>query len=354
MDEAAVLGRLLSHYSPSGREAAAVAEFVRIARELGYRARTDAVGNGIAVRGTGRPHLLFLGHIDTVEGDRPVRHVRGRLHGRGAVDAKGPLACALVAGARFAGVGTLRVVAAVREETDSAGAVHLLRGVRPDAVVVGEPSSWDGITIAYKGDLRLEATFERPRAHWSAPVPTAADAAVEWVSRTRAAFTPHVVDSPYRSLLVKVAGVHADPAADPEVARVLVDIRIPPGMSTGEVLELLPRDPPPSATRLVARIEPFERPRTDPVVQALTSSVRTQGGAPTLYRKTGTSDLNVVAPAWGIPGAAYGPGDARMDHTDHESVAVKDLRKAGAVLERAFALLASDGRLTPRRSVAAP
>lgn len=325
-----------------------------IAQALGYRARVDRAGNGVAVRGRGRPHLMFLGHIDTVEGDRPVRRAGGRLHGRGAVDAKGPLACALVAGARARLRGSLSVVAAVREETDSFGARALARRRPPQAVLVGEPSGWDGVTLGYKGDLRLEVAFRRRRSHWSSPEPTAVDDGVAWIERARAALAPHVVESRYRSVTLKVVGADADPAADPQTARFVLDLRLPAGVSTEAVLRLLPVEPRPRTLRVLVRIEAAERERTDPVVRALVRAIRDEGGLPTLLRKGGTSDLNVVAPAWGIPCAAYGPGDARLDHTDRESVGTAELRRSVGVLTRTFEALGAAGGLTLPGSAAVP
>ncbi len=356
MDDAEVLGRLLARYSPSGEEGAAVREFVRIARELGYRARVDAAGNGVADAGRGRPTVLFLGHIDTVEGARPVRRRRGRLHGRGAVDAKGALAAALLAGAAFHGPGTFRVVAAVGEETDSRGARHVVRAAAPDAVIAGEPSGWDGVTIGYKGDLRLEATFRQPRRHWSAPVPTATDLAVGWVHGLRELAGRHAGESPFRSLTVKAVGFSSDPGADPEVAVVTVDLRLPPGLPTATVLDELPVSSPPPRLRVLCRLEATELPRGDPVVAALCEGIREQGGRPTLYRKSGTSDLNLAAAAWRCGGAAYGPGDPRLDHTARESLSVVELRRASRVLRSALGRLAgaSGERPTPRRSADVP
>jgi len=356
VDDASVLERLLARYSPSGREEAAVAEFVRIAQELGYRTRTDRVGNGIAEVGRGRPTVLFLGHIDTVEGDRPVRRSRGRLHGRGAVDAKGALAAALLGGRGFAGPGTFRVVAAVGEETDSRGARHLARGPPPDAVIAGEPSGWDGVTIGYKGDLRLEATFTRPRTHWSSPFPTATDVAINWVEGVRSVVRSAPEASPFRSLSAKAVGFSSDPSADPEVARVVLDVRVPPGLSTEEVLSRLPTGALRPRVKLLVRIEPTELPRTDPVATALCDAIREAGGRPTLWRRTGTSDLNLVARAWGRGGAAYGPGDSRLDHTDRETLSIAELRQAGRVLRGALERLTrpAEGRPTPPRSGVAP
>jgi [amino group carrier protein]-lysine/ornithine hydrolase len=345
MDDGDVLERLLAHYSPSGHERSAVDEFVRIARKLGFRSRRDRVGNGVAEIGRGRPVLLFLGHIDTVEGDRPPFRRRGEVHGRGAVDAKGALAAALLAGSPFSGPGTYRVVAAVGEETDSRGAQHLARGRRPDAVIAGEPSGWDGVTIGYKGDLRLEVSFERPRTHWATPLPTATDLAIDWLGRLRELARSWPAESPFRALTVKVVGFASEPGADPERARALVDVRLPPGVSTGEVLATLPKEPRRSALRVLARIEPAEVSRTDPVVVALCAAIREEGGRPTLWRKSGTSDLNVVTRAWRTGGAAYGPGDARLDHTARERLSLAELRRASRVLRGALERLARSAAL---------
>jgi len=343
MDDAAVLERLLAHYSPSGEEGAAVAEFVRLSRELGYRARTDPAGNGVAEAGRGRPLVLFLGHIDTVEGNRRVERKRGRIHGRGAVDAKGALAAALIAGRGFRGPGTFRVIAAVGEETDSRGARHVARGPKPDAVIAGEPSGWDGVTIGYKGDLRLEATFERPRTHWSSPSPTATDAAVEWAQGVRALARQDPGGSPFRSLSAKVVGFQSDSGADPEVARVLVDLRLPPGTSSADVLAQFPGSSLPPKLRMLVRLEPTELPRSDPVVLALAAAIREAGGRPTLWKKSGTSDLNLATSAWRMGGAAYGPGDPRLDHTDREVLSVSELSRAAGVLRTALETLVRSG-----------
>lgn len=340
MDESAALLRLLRPYSPTGREWSAVREYVRLARELGYTASIDAAGNGLARKGVGRPRILFLGHIDTVPGRRPVRRSRGRVYGRGAVDAKGPLVAALLAGADFAGSGTLEVVASVGEETDSRGTRHLLgrRGV--DAVIAGEPSRWDGVTVGYKGDLRIEATFRGRRTHYSSPQPTTADVALEWVGAVRAWVVAQQADSPFRSLSMKVLRYESQGDADEELVRLTLDFRLPPGTTVPAVLKGLPREPGHPRLTTTIRIEPIEATRTSPVVLALAAGVRAAGGRPTLWRKGGTSDWNLVGPAWKVPGAAYGPGDPHLDHTASESVSERDLHRSVLVLRTAFEQLA--------------
>src|SRR3990172_7336366 len=109
MDEVGLLVELVKAYSPSGREADAVRVFTQLAESLGFTTEIDGAGNGIARIGSGKPQILFLGHIDTVEGELPVRAEDGRVYGRGAVDAKGALAAALLAAKDHAGAGEILV-----------------------------------------------------------------------------------------------------------------------------------------------------------------------------------------------------------------------------------------------------
>ena len=66
--------------------------------------------------------------------------------------------------------------------------------------------------------------------------------------------------------------------------------------------------------------------------------------------------MNVVVPAWNVPAAAYGPGDARLDHTARESLATAELARSVTVLHHAFDRLAhgEDVPRTNRRSPARP
>jgi [amino group carrier protein]-lysine/ornithine hydrolase len=349
LEPAEILRRLVARYSPSGRERGAVREFCRIARQLGYTASIDRVGNGIASRGRGRPRVVFLGHIDTVEGRRPVRRRGGRVHGRGAVDAKGALAAALVAGADFAGPGALTVVAAVGEETDSRGARHVVAHRAADRLIVGEPSGWAGVTIGYKGELQVVARFRGRRAHYGSPAPTTADLALAWTQSVRALAASRQRESHFASLTAKVVSLESRRRGDSESASVTVDFRLPPGLATAELLALLPAEPGHARISVNVRVEPVEVDRSNPTVAALTTGVRALGARPTLWRKSGTSDLNLAVPAWGVPAAAYGPGDARLDHTARESLADAELDRAVEVLRGAFTRLAA-GAATPRGS----
>jgi [amino group carrier protein]-lysine/ornithine hydrolase len=342
-DELDALERLVRCYSPSGKEGPAVREFVRLATALGYSAHVDRAGNGIARRGQGHPRIDFLGHIDTVEGKVPVRRRAGVLFGRGAVDAKGPLVAALFAGRDLPGPGEYRVLAAVGEETDSRGARHLIRGSPPDALIAGEPSGWDGVTVGYKGQARITATFRGSRTHYSSPEPTAMDRAVTWVEEFRSAIDGARDSTPFHSMAMKTVGLASRLDGGSEAAEISIDLRLPPGRSTREVVGLLPRRSAHDSIDIAPGIEPVEVDRTNPVVRGLVAGIRAARGSPTLWRKGGTSDLNLAVRAWRVPAAAYGPGDARLDHTDRERLSRTELVRSVAVLRTALAQIRGSG-----------
>src|SRR5918912_1705302 len=117
-DDIELVRGLVEIPSVSRREGDAVEWLVMRMSERGFRASVDDAGNAVGEIGDGPRHVVLLGHIDTVPGEIPVRIENGVLHGRGAVDAKGPLAtfvCAAAAAASRADA-RLTVVGAVGEE----------------------------------------------------------------------------------------------------------------------------------------------------------------------------------------------------------------------------------------------
>jgi LysW-gamma-L-lysine carboxypeptidase len=53
--------------------------------------------------------------------------------------------------------------------------------------------------------------------------------------------------------------------------------------------------------------------------------------------KSGTSDMNILAPAWACPMVAYGPGDSRYDHTPIERLSLNDYARSIRVLQSVLA-----------------
>src|SRR5438094_8360375 len=108
--DAELLHSLVRVPSVTGDTDAAVAAFVQACAARGMEAFRDEAGNAVATAGRGPREILLVGHVDTVAPPLPVRVEGGTLWGRGAVDAKGPLAAFACAASRFLDLSTHRIV----------------------------------------------------------------------------------------------------------------------------------------------------------------------------------------------------------------------------------------------------
>lgn len=342
MDEVALLEGLLQHYSPTGHEAQAVNYLVEQMRAGGLTAHIDEAGNAIGEWGAGPLTVMLLGHIDTVPGLIPVRREGDVLHGRGAVDAKGPLACFVAAAARAAqahGPVKLLVVGAVGEEGDSRGAHFIKDKYRPDFTIIGEPSGWEKITLGYKGSAWFEYRAARTLAHTSAQNESACEAAVSFWNRVAAWASQRNAHTHkmFEQVSPTLRGMNSDSDGFIESATLKFGVRLPPGLGVGDLEAALRALTVEAELTLIDGVPAYRSEKNTPLVRAFLAGIRAAGGQPGFTLKSGTSDMNVVAPLWNTPIVAYGPGDSSLDHTPHEHILISEYRRAVEVLARTLA-----------------
>jgi [amino group carrier protein]-lysine/ornithine hydrolase len=305
---------------------------------LGFAAERDEAGNVVAEWGTGPREVVLLGHIDTVPGLIPVRLEAGRLLGRGAVDAKGPFAAAVAAVTRQAREGGLRytLIGAVEEEGSSKGAYHLLAAGRPAPahLIVLEPSGWDALTLGYKGSLHLEYRLRQAMAHGSAPSGSAVDQAIAFVRTLQDHAEMVSVGKPaFDRLDVRVIELDGRPGDGlEESVRMRIGLRLPLQLDAGELKAWLQEHAAGAQLDFEVGIAAYRAAKSTPLVRAFLSAIRAQGGEPRFKVKSGTSDMNILAPAWGCPALAYGPGDSHLDHTPEEAMELAELDRGVRVL----------------------
>ncbi len=100
-------------------------------------------------------------------------------------------------------------------------------------------------------------------------------------------------------------------------------VRIPPGIEAADLEQKMLAWCNGAKLSFPGSDLPFRSEKNTPPVRALLRAIRAEGGRPRFKLKTGTSDMNVVGPAWGCPIVAYGPGDSSLDHTPDEHIDVK-------------------------------
>lgn len=313
--------------------------------------RIDEVGNIIATKGSGLPRILLCGHMDTVPGKIKVRKEGDWLYGRGASDAKTPLMAMLFAAASIQNnSGTVIFVGAVDEEGNATGIKNLVKSkLNIDYAIFGEPSGIKQVTIAYKGRIAINLKINVGNSsHASAP----------WLSKNAIEesliFTNElkkVLESGQENkkkgmlLTATVTEIKGGTSHNvtPKECDVIMDIRIPVDMNckmveekiSTVIQEISKKQKVEAFHSILDETEPFEAPHNSPLVRAFTLGIMdVEHSRPTLIRKTGTGDMNVIGNQLKIPVVTYGPGDPHASHTIDEKVSIDEYLRGIEVLKK--------------------
>ena len=346
LDPVKLLRQAISIPSVSGNEAEVAHYLVSQMRTFAREAFVDDAGNAVALVGHGPLNVTFLGHIDTVPGDIPVGIKEGNLYGRGSVDAKGPF-CTAVAAASLLGEEVLEkltftLIGAVEEEVPSSkGARFALQNYpKPDLLIIGEPSGWGAVMLGYKGRLVLKLEMQKENFHSAGEGTTAAEDLVACWQRVKTWADEFNTDIKgiFDQVQVALQRVNSESDGLRQRAQGVIGLRLPPALPPQEArerLEHLLLDSSQNLTFLGSEV-PYRSPKDTPLTRAFRTAIRSQEGKPRLKLKTGTSDMNVVAPRWDVPMLAYGPGDSALDHTPHEHLSLKEYERSIQVSKRAL------------------
>ena len=318
--------------------------------------------------GSGRT-LLFNGHVDVVSVEPLDRWPHppfeavvadGMVHGRGACDMKGGVACMVMAAEVLASLGVrlagdLIVNTVTEEETTGVGGLAMAHALRADGAIVPEPSGFD-VWIACRGSLLPRITVEGRAGHAGiAPLHPDQGGAVnaiekmgilleavrrlreEWALRPR-----HPYLSPADCVPTIIAGgewLVSYPASCTldchiEFLPDQADERGYGGRVEAEFTDWIARaaaaDPwlaahPPTIEWVAGTVPPAEVPADDPVVQAALGAVAAVGRNGRLGGLDNWHDGATLVTEAGIPSICLGPGDINLAHTTDERVPIADL-----------------------------
>jgi LysW-gamma-L-lysine carboxypeptidase len=280
---------------------------------------------------------VLLGHIDTVPGTVPVRVEDGVLHGRGSVDAKGPLAtfaCAALEAARRDASVRISVVGAVGEENiGSVGARQVATWPAPHMCIIGEPSGWDAICLGYRGSITATYRVRQESRHTAGPGEASAEKVIAfWNGLVAEADRRNEGSTGFNALTpaVRDMGTSHDGLADE--AWLHVGLRLPPGADVRGLVDCMAALAMDGEFEIHGIQEGVRSTKQIPLVPPFLRAIRSCGGTPRFTVKLGTSDMTVVGPVWKCPILAYGPGDASLDHTPEERIVLAEYLNAIKVL----------------------
>jgi putative selenium metabolism hydrolase len=331
---------------------------------LGFdEVRFDSMGNVLGRMGSGPRSLLFDSHIDTVGvGDRAEwgwdpfegKEEDGIVYGRGACDEKGSTPPMLYAIAALRELDllddwTLYYFGNMEEWCDGIAPNALVDhdGVRPDFVVIGEPTHMN-VYRGHRGRVEVSATFKGKSAH--AAMPHLGDnplyrvapfiIGVEglqghlgndpFLGPGTIAVTDVTVNTPSLNAVPAEAQVYVDRRVTlgETAEQVLAEVRSLPG-ADGATIEIPVYDDP-SYTGFVFRVEKifpaWALPEDHQLVQAARAAYDAVFG-----RRPGIGkwEFSTNGTYWmgraGIPSIGFGPGDERHAHTVLDQVPVQEV-----------------------------
>ena len=314
------------------------------------------VENLFATRGSGAPHFAFAGHLDVVppgEGwssDPFAPDIRGGLlHGRGVVDMKGGIAAFVAACADVAGHdGTLSLIVTGDEEGPATYGTPAImvwmaeRGLRPDMILIGEPTSearlGDVVKIGRRGSVNMWIAVPGVQGHVA--YPHRADNPVPRLGRLIAALEAIRLDEgndsfqPSNLEITAVGTASRATNVIPGAATLQLNIRFNDLQRGADLVALVRRTAEaaaPGAT-VEAKIsgEAFLTP-PGPIYDIVSAAIEAETGAkPSLSTHGGTSDGRFLIAL--CPVVDFGLPNATMHKLD-EAAAVDDIR----ALQRIYA-----------------
>jgi len=383
LDQSRMIGALerlvgFDTQNPPGREAEAAAWLKAEMAAMGFDAATSDVMPGrtnvvgLLANGPG-PSFAFNTHIDVVPAGEgwssdpfKLRQSGERLYGRGACDAKGPMAAMLEAmrwmsAHRDRWSGTLLGVFVADEEASSRGAkAYAATKPRIDCCLIGEPTSCTTYS-AHKGSLRPLVRVHGKSAHSGMPdrgvnpilksAPLLALVAEEH-AHIRAKSHP-LVGHPSLTVTRAAAGI-ADNVV-PDRCDFLLDRRMIPGEDETAVKqqlgELITRAAQAAATAIdIVEFKPTTGGATEtapdhPIVVATQHACEHHHGHATpLSGFQGGCDL-VHFRSVGAQGVVLGPGALDVAHQPDEFVPIPELVMAAAIYRDVALAMLGEGRM---------
>jgi len=340
MNAAELLAEFVSIPSVSGNEGRLADRIAQIVVEAGVPAVREG-RNVTAQRGEGLPRLLLNSHLDTVP---PVdgwsadpwkpRVEDGRLIGLGANDAKASVAALLEAflTSPLPRQGSLLFAATCDEETGGEGLEKLVREIKFDAAIIGEPNDFS-VAISQKGLVKLRLTARGRSGHAARPhlaenaIVRAAEDVLAIETMSFSVEDPYL-GGPSAAVTMVQGGVRSN--VIPDRCEMLVDARTIPGFDNDRMTKAVRGAVSSEVEVLSSRLAPVQG---DPEWSIARAALAAMPGRAV----TGFKSVSDLAHLSGTPAIVFGPGTPEQSHRADESVAIESVLAAPEVYRRTIA-----------------
>lgn len=357
------IGARVDYWKPEKNEFKGYEAFISEEKDFGKRPNLVARFRGSDSRRT----LAFNGHIDVVPSGDPRswkyppyagQAAGGMIFGRGSCDMKGGLAAAITALRAVADAGVIvkndiLLESVIGEESGGVGTLAtILRGYRPDATIIAEPTSLR-LTIAQAGCLMFRLVVRGKAAHGASrymgvsavekfqPVLNALNRLedVRKSMKTLALYSsvPNPVplsvgtvragnwDSTVPERLVAEGRYGVWPGEKLRAARSMFERAVATAASEDDWL----KNNPPEVSWFGPQWESASISPNHPFTKLMESAaLHALGARPGLSAITGGTDMRLFTGIAKKPALLFGPGDDSVAHFSNEHVSIKELVSA--------------------------
>ncbi len=362
------LKKCIELYSHSGKEQK-LSEFLSdFLRKSDFQVKFDNVSNLIAEKGSGKPLLLLISHLDFIPGKLNIEEIESKLYGREAVYYTSSLAAMVYSLSKYnfnkENTGKILFAGIVKEENSLIGIQEFLKNdIQPYSAIFGEPTKINQICIGHKGRLCIGYRVLSEPGHvansWQ--YINTIDVCLEiwkmikgvcWqLTEMYCAKDPNTkyFNQVIPNLMIISGGQLTDYI--PSECEMHVDIRFPPEIK----IEILLNEIRKSIINfkevyqkqfdlkfqvqenISSLIDGFETEKDELIIDALEWAIfNTLNVKPELIKNTGTTFLNAIGIHYGIPTITYGPRDAKLEHINGETIEIDEFLNSLVIYSKFF------------------
>ncbi len=289
--------------------------------------KEDPSGCIVAQKGSGKPHVIFNTHMDTVPPPLPFKRDNGIIRGRGSCDAKASLTAMVYAFINSNPNHKLTLVVSPDEETESEGIYRFLnqRSIDGEMAIIGEPTSLD-ICNSARGRFEFIVEIVGEGAHAATGGTNSVNCAAEAIKS---------IDKIKGTTITNLEAGEARNRV-PEKAKLLIDTR--GHISSDQFLKKIKRSIQhikcSTNVNLIERpapfLEAFETPKDEKIIKLLSKSMESINISHNVRSFKAATEASYFSSY--MPTVVFGPGDIEVAHSKHEKIKIDEVKKAGKIL----------------------
>lgn len=206
--------------------------------------------------------------------------------------------------------------------------------IRPDVVLAGMPTGWQGIVVGHRGELVLKYRLDKETVVHGGENNSALNVAVNWFfsfSQWLRQQYPFTTGFETPSLELRELDHHVDGSRD--IVSLDIRIHVPPDFDESILVEWVEGQKGFASVEFVDYLQGQLVDKDYQVIHRMAHAISQAGGEPVLKRRVTSWYLGNLQDIWRVPVVGYGPGNVVDIKTARESIRLVELEKTLRVFD---------------------